>query len=76
MALAFCGPRLRDQRRLAGITAAQLAARVGRSTSSVLAYEVGAVQPPLTVAAGLADALSVHLDLLLVDVDEPNRVAA
>lgn len=65
-ARAFNGPALRDQRRLAGLTAAQLAATVGRSEWTLWGYETGRVIPPVDVAAGLADALALHLDQLLV----------
>lgn len=64
-ARAFNGSVLRDQRRLAGYTAAQLAAAVGRSEWTVWGYEAGRVVPPVDVAAGLADALNLQLDRLL-----------
>lgn len=67
MARSFCGPRLRDERRLAGYTAAQLAARIGRTPSTILKYETGAAQPPVVIADALADALGVRLDGLLAD---------
>jgi transcriptional regulator with XRE-family HTH domain len=65
MPRAFDGRRLRDQRRLAGISAPALAARVGRTTSALWAYERGQVHPPVDVAVQLADALGVSLDTLL-----------
>lgn len=65
MARSFNGAALRDQRRLAGIPAAQLAAAIGRSEWTVWGYETGRVIPPVDVAAGLADALHLHLDQLL-----------
>jgi ribosome-binding protein aMBF1 (putative translation factor) len=64
-ARAFDGAALRDQRRLAGLSAAQLAAAIDRSEWTVWSYEAGRTVPPVDVAAGLADALSVGLDLLL-----------
>jgi transcriptional regulator with XRE-family HTH domain len=67
MAVLFNGPRLRDQRRLAGLTAAELARYLGRTEASVLAYETGRVQPPIKVAAAAADALALPLDSLLLD---------
>lgn len=63
----FNGPRLRDQRRLAGLSAAQLARHLGRTEASVLAYETGKVQPPIAVAAAAADALALPLESLLLD---------
>jgi len=64
-ARAFDGAVLRDQRRLAGLSAAQLAAAVGRTEWAVWGYETGRICPPVDVAAGLADALHVQLDRLL-----------
>lgn len=70
----FNGGKLRDQRRLAGISAAQLAVHIGRTEASVLAYETGKVQPPIRVAAAAADALALPLASLLLD--DLNAVAA
>jgi transcriptional regulator with XRE-family HTH domain len=67
VARSFSGARLRDERLLAGFTAAQLAARVGRTPSCVLKYEAGIAQPPIPVADALADFLGVSLDRLLAD---------
>lgn len=58
---------MRDQRKLAGVTVAQLAAHVGRSAWLIYDYERGRAQPPVCVADGLADALGVRLDVLLAD---------
>ncbi|MFF4836576.1 helix-turn-helix domain-containing protein [Streptomyces sp. NPDC001315] len=66
---AFNGAALRDARRLAGIPAAQLAATVGRTEWAVWSYETGRVRPPVDVAAGLADALDLHLDQLLTNAE-------
>jgi transcriptional regulator with XRE-family HTH domain len=65
MARAFNGAALRDQRRLAGIPAAQLAEAVGRTADAVWSYERGRVTPPVDVAATLADTLGLRLDQLL-----------
>ncbi|MDX2708087.1 helix-turn-helix transcriptional regulator [Streptomyces sp. PA03-6a] len=73
MARSFSGTRMRDQRLLAGVRIADLAARVGRSPRALYAYERGEMQPPVPVADGLADALGVRLDVLLAD---ERRVAA
>lgn len=70
MARSFDGAALRDQRRLAGLTAAQLAAAIGRTEWTVWSYETGRVRPPVDVAVGLADALDVHLDQLLTRTTE------
>lgn len=67
VARRFSGPRLRDQRRLAGVTVAQLAAHVGRSAGLIYDYEQGRAQPPVCVADALADALGLRLDVLLAD---------
>lgn len=69
MALTFDGAALRDQRRLAGLTASQLAAAVGRSVWVVWDYETGRVTPPVDVAAGLADALNLRLDQLITNAE-------
>ncbi|MFG2473545.1 helix-turn-helix domain-containing protein [Streptomyces fagopyri] len=62
---AFNGAALRDQRRLAGVPASQLAAVVGRTEDAVWAWERGRTVPPVDVAATIADALHLHLDQLL-----------
>ncbi|MDV9168742.1 helix-turn-helix transcriptional regulator [Streptomyces sp. W16] len=64
-ARAFNGPALRDQRRLAGLSVAQLATAVGRTPWTIWDYETGRTTPPVDVAAGLADALDLRLDQLL-----------
>ncbi|MFD4788884.1 helix-turn-helix domain-containing protein [Streptomyces sp. NPDC058459] len=63
----FSGPRLRTQRRRAGLSVAQLASHIGRSTWAVYHYEAGAVQPSIAVADTLADTLGVQLDALLAE---------
>jgi hypothetical protein len=50
----FSGTQLRNQRRRAGLSVHDVAARVGRSCWSVYAYERGQAQPPLSVADALA----------------------
>ncbi|MET7890637.1 helix-turn-helix domain-containing protein [Streptomyces mirabilis] len=67
MPRTFNGPRFRDQRRLAGLTVEDIAARVGRSPFSVWGYERGAAVPPIPVADALADAIGLPLERLLVD---------
>ncbi|MEU1447086.1 helix-turn-helix domain-containing protein [Streptomyces mirabilis] len=74
MAVVFNGPRLRDQRRLAGLSAAELAALIGRSEWAVYGYETCRIQPPLAVAAAAADALALPLGGFLLD--DLNAVAA
>jgi predicted transcriptional regulator len=64
-ARAFNGAALRDQRRLAGLSVAHLAAVVGRTEWAVYNYETGRTTPPVDVAAGLADALDLRLEQLL-----------
>lgn len=71
---SFSGPRLRAARARCGLSAAQLAARVGKSEWSVYRWEQGRVQPPIPVADAVADALGVSLDALLAD-DRPRAVA-
>lgn len=66
----FNGPRLRDERRLVGLSAAELAAHVGRSEWAVLKYETGAAQPPLAVADALAAALGLPLERFLADATD------
>lgn len=63
----FDGRRLRDQRLLAGVHAADLAALVGRTPWAVWAWERGQSRPDVDTALQLADALAVPLDTLLAD---------
>jgi DNA-binding XRE family transcriptional regulator len=74
MARAFNGAALRDQRRLAGISAAELGAHLGRSEWAVYAWETGRTQPSVTVAAAAADVLALPLERFLLD--DLNAVAA
>lgn len=67
MARLFSGASLRDQRRLAGLSAAELAAAVGRSEWVLFKYEAGLVQPPIVIADALAEALEIPLETLLVN---------
>lgn len=66
---SFNGAALRDQRRLAGVPASQLAAAIGRTEDAVWSYERGRVIPPVDIAAGLADALHLRLDQLLTNTE-------
>jgi XRE family transcriptional regulator, fatty acid utilization regulator len=59
------GRQLRHHRRRAGLTLADLAARVGLSASALSLIENGRREPRLSVLAGLADALDVELGALL-----------
>lgn len=58
---------MRDQRLLAGLSAAELGALIGRSEWAVYDYERGRAQPPVVVADAVADALGIRLDVLLAD---------
>ncbi|MEU3546285.1 helix-turn-helix domain-containing protein [Streptomyces longwoodensis] len=64
---SFSGQLLRAQRARVGLSAAQLAARVGKTKWSVWRWEQGRVQPPIPVVDAVADALGVPLDALLAD---------
>ncbi|MEU5281129.1 helix-turn-helix transcriptional regulator [Streptomyces asoensis] len=68
----FSGSLLRAQRTRCGLSASQLAARVGKSPWAVYDWEQGRAQPPIPVADAVADALGVTLDALLAD----NQTAA
>lgn len=67
----FNGPRLRDERRLVGLSAAQLAARINRSEWTVWGYETGRAQPPLAVADALAATLGLPLERFLAGSTNP-----
>jgi DNA-binding XRE family transcriptional regulator len=71
----FDGRALRDQRRLAGVPASALAARVNRTTWALWAWERGDTDPPLGVALQLARELHVPLDTLLADGQPVRRRA-
>lgn len=51
--------RLRETRQAAGLSQAQLAARVGMSAIMVSRYEVSARNPPLDVMIRMADTLGI-----------------
>ncbi len=59
--------RLRDIRTAAGLTATQLAAKVGRSEQSIQLYERGSVTPPIEMVYAMADALGVSVSDLVND---------
>lgn len=67
MSRTFNGPRFRVQRRLAGLSVHDVAARVGRSCWSVYAYERGTAVPPIPVADALADSVGLPLERFLAD---------
>ena len=68
------GRRLRHQRRVKGLTLADLGARVGRAPSALSMLENGRREPKLSLLTALADALGVPLEELLRR-DPPNRRA-
>ncbi|WP_416978664.1 helix-turn-helix transcriptional regulator [Streptomyces sp. T028] len=65
MARHFSGQRLREARTAAGLSPEQLALNVGRSFHTISAYERGLAQPPICVAARLADAVGRCIEDLL-----------
>lgn len=74
MARAFSGRRLRTARRTAGLTAEQVAARVGRTPYTVWGWERGNARPSVDVVDALANAVGVSLADLLAD-DRTSGVA-
>jgi transcriptional regulator with XRE-family HTH domain len=56
---------LREARKSAGLTREQVAVGIGKSFSSVVAYETGSVEPPLHVLRELARLYGVSLADLL-----------
>ena len=71
----FSGTQMRAQRRIAGLSVHDVAARIGRSYWTVYDYEHGEAVPPIPVADAIADALGLPLDRFLVD-DIHDRAAA
>jgi XRE family transcriptional regulator, fatty acid utilization regulator len=69
------GRRLRHHRRQAGLTLAQLASRVGVSTSALSLIENGRREPRVSTLSALAGALDVEVQQLL-DGGPPSRRAA
>lgn len=63
------GQRLRDLRKQAGYTQAELAEKVGMSQYTISNYEQEARQPPLELLVQLADVLGTSTDYLLGRVD-------
>lgn len=54
----FLSCTLRERRLAAGVTRERLADQIGRSYSSVVAYECGRAVPPSDVLGAIAEALS------------------
>src|SRR5690606_22712549 len=69
------GRRVRHHRRAAGLTLAQLAERVGLSTSALSLLENGRREPRISTLSALAAALGVDVQQLL-DAGPPSRRAA
>lgn len=67
MPRTFDGPRFRAQRRQAGLSVHDVAARVGRSCWAVYTYERGTAVPPIPVADALADSVGLPLERFLAD---------
>ena len=66
--------RIAHARKEAGLTQAELAAKVGKSESSINKYEAGQVLPPLTVLVGIAKATGVTTtQLVLTDAEIPEE---
>jgi len=53
--------RLRALRVAAGLTQPATARAIGRSTSTLVRYEVGELDPPVSVITALADVLGVNI---------------
>lgn len=60
----FSGPRLREARRAAGLTADQLAQRIGRNMWTVYQYEKATAVPSVPTLGAIADVLNVTTDSL------------
>jgi len=55
------GDLVRHHRKLAGLTQAQLAERIGRQTGTVTRIETGEAAPSFETLSSLAEALGVHV---------------
>lgn len=55
------GAQVKHHRKLAGLTQAQLAERVGRQTGAITRIETGEAAPSFDTLASLADALGVEI---------------
>lgn len=64
----FSGPQVRTRRQAAGLRPEQLAVAVGKSAAAISAYELGTIDPPSSVVAGLAAALNCAPGDLFVEV--------
>jgi len=64
---------IREARRRAGITQADLARRLGRSQSAVARWESGAVSPRLDTLERLVRACGLDVAILLVSAPEDDR---
>ncbi|WP_432542324.1 hypothetical protein [Kineococcus sp. SYSU DK002] len=64
--IRFAGKRCAELRRGMRMRREELAYRINRSNWSVIEYELERKQPPLAVAATIADVMGVPLDELLV----------
>lgn len=69
----FSGAKLKAFREDSGLTRDELGAAAGRSPFTILGYESGRFQIPLTVAYALAAVLGLELDDLRADPPKPER---
>jgi transcriptional regulator with XRE-family HTH domain len=59
------GNRIQEQRKRAGLSQIELAARIEVSKSQMIRYENKGVQPPADILNKLADVLNVPIDFLI-----------
>jgi transcriptional regulator with XRE-family HTH domain len=74
----FSPTRLRSARQAAQLRTEELALAVDRSNETIRSYELGRVDPPVTMVAALAEALGCRPGDLFADTDPllANKVAA
>lgn len=65
----FSGQQVRNRRQAAGLRPEHLAVAVGKSAAAIHAYEVGTIDPPSSVVAGLAAALGCAPGDLFADAE-------
>jgi transcriptional regulator with XRE-family HTH domain len=74
----FSPTRLRSARQAAQLRTEELALAVDRSNETIRSYELGRVDPPVTMVAALAEALGCRPGDLFAETDPllANKVAA
>ncbi len=64
------GSRLKQYRKLKGMTQAELGDKIGKTASTIQKYENGIIEPPINVLEQICDVLNVFIGMLIPSLSE------